>query len=105
MIKALPTLGVLGAVTGIVLKEKGFSEIHEVFDHLYPGIMSGFGIISMADTCRRELIRQHPGFANLDIEYIEQNYEKFAKDSLEQFGPTIDISGPHGTGLPDMEGK
>ena len=28
--KPMPTLGVLGVLTGIVLKDHGFSEIHEV---------------------------------------------------------------------------
>jgi hypothetical protein len=49
--KELPTLGVVGAFTGRLLKEGGFGEIHEVFDHLYPGIMT-LGLVAMAEPAK-----------------------------------------------------
>ncbi len=98
--KPLPTLGVLGVYTGLVLKQGGFSEIHDVMDHLYPGIMT-LGCAHMAGTARKEVLRQHPEFAELP-ECDSGNWEQFASDALAKFGPTIDVVGPHGTGNPDM---
>lgn len=103
MIKPMPTLGVLGVATGIVLKEKGFPEIREVLNHLYPGIMT-IGCAVMADTAKREIIRQHPGLGHL-AEVNKDNYQLRAGQWLISLGETMDIDGPHGTGLPDMEGK
>lgn len=100
MTKQLPTLGVLGVYTGIVLKKRGFEEIHEVFDHLYPGIMT-LGVAHMAGTARKEVLRQHPEFAELP-KCDGSNYEQFAADALAKFGETIPIDGPHGSGGPSM---
>ena len=101
--KPMPTLGVLGVLTGIVLKDHGFSEIHEVMDHFYPGIMT-IGVAMMGDTARREVLRQHPELAELPP-CTKENFVQYAADALARFGETISLIGPHGTGQPDMEGK
>jgi hypothetical protein len=98
--KEMPTLGVLGVATGILLKQGGFGEIHEVFDHLYPGIMT-LGVAHMSGTASREILRQVPGIADLG-ECNGENYERYAHAGLAKFGPTILVEGPHGTGNPDM---
>lgn len=98
--KPLPTLGVLGVYTGILLKKEGFGEIHEVMDHLYPGIMT-MGLAYMAKTASKEILRQHPEFASLP-HCTKTNYQEFAAKALSTFGETITVDGPHGTGNPDM---
>ena len=103
MKKPMPTLGVMGVYTGILLKQGGFGEIHEVMDHFYPGIMT-IGVAMMADTAKREVLRQRPECLKLpDCEDI--GYERFAARALATFGESIELDGPHGTGNPDMEGK
>jgi hypothetical protein len=103
MVKPMPTLGVLGVYTGIVLKEHGASEIREVMDHFYPGIMT-IGVAMMGQTARREILRQHPELAELP-KCTSANCEQYAADALARFGETILMLGPHGSGQPDMEGK
>jgi len=98
--KQMPTLGVLGTYTGFVLKRGGFSEIHEVLDHLYPGIMT-LGCAHMAKTAAKEIARQHPELAELG-ECIKSNWEDYAHRGLARFGEFISVDGPHGTGTPDM---
>jgi hypothetical protein len=100
MEKQMPTLGVLGVYTGIVLKQGGFGEIHEVMDHLYPGIMT-LSAARMAKTASKEVGRQHPELADLG-ECGSHNYEQYSASALKRFGESIPIEGPHGTGNPDM---
>ena len=92
ILKPFGTLGVLGVVTGIVLEERGFGTIHEVMDHLFPGIMT-IGCAVMSIRARDEILRQHPEFAALP-ECTPENWQQWAEDAIKRFGQTIDISGP-----------
>ena len=88
--KAMPTLGVLGVYTGRVLKEHGFGEIHEVFDHFYPGIMT-LGCAAMAEDAAAEVARQVPGCVPWKD---DDDWQEYARRGLEAFGPTIELDGP-----------
>lgn len=92
MRKKLQTLGVVGAYSGRLLKERGFGEIHEVFDHLYPGIMT-VGVAAMSDDTKKYLGQDVP--ALLEIPSItKENFEEVAAWCLDRFGPEIDVEGP-----------
>ncbi len=97
--KYFPTLAVLGAYSGICLD--GFSGIHEVFDHFYPGIMT-LGVASMAKTGSKEILRQHPEISELP-ECTQKNWREYSRIALEKFGSTMGLEGPHGTGGPDVK--
>ena len=49
---------VLSAITGTLLCD--FGDMHEVYDHYYPGIMT-LGVALMADQCRERVLEEHPG--------------------------------------------
>lgn len=100
MIKEFNTVAVLGVFTGRVLAEHGFSEIHEIMDHFYPGIMT-LGCASMAKTASHEVARQHPEFNSLP-ECTKENWEEFTTNAVAKFGDKMNLNGPHGTGNPDM---
>ena len=97
MSREFPTLAVLGVYTGIVLEDGGFAGIHEVLDHLYPGITT-IGCAVMAEQAQAELLRQHPEFA--DIPYIKtfSSCKGYTRDALARFGPTLSVIGPVGAG-------
>jgi len=98
--KALPTLGVMGVYSGICLSN--FGEIHETMDHFYPGIMQ-LGCAMMAKTASKEVLRQIPGVAGIEKpEDWKTGHAEYAQKALARFGPTIELTGPHGTGEPDM---
>lgn len=93
MKKAMPTLGVVGVSTGYVLKEKGFGEIHEVMDHLYPGIMT-MGCAAMMTTAADHLKAQIAELKDLPP-CMGVNWRDVAAAALDKFGPTIEVDGPH----------
>ena len=96
----MPTLGVLGVYTGRVLGQGGFSDIHAVLDHLYPGIMI-LGCALVAKTASREILRQHPEFGELP-ECTKETWSAYAEAALAKYGPTLSVTGPHGSGSPDI---
>lgn len=89
--KAFPTLGVLGVSTGYLLETGGFGKIHDVLDHLYPGIMTA-GCAEMAYDAMAEILRQHPELGGVVV--LSDNYEQVAQDALAKFGDTIEVEGP-----------
>lgn len=90
--KALPTLGVIGAASGCLLKDKGFGEIHEVFDHFYPGIMT-LGIAAMGYKIKPLICSQVPAVERYDSVRIERDgYATVAADALTEFGDTIELN-------------
>ena len=89
--KTFGTLAVLGVFTGRVLEEKGFAGIHEVMDHLYPGIMT-LGIAAMAKQAAAEIGRQVPGA----VPWTEgDDWRDYAAHAIETLGPALAILGPH----------
>jgi hypothetical protein len=89
MRKAFPTLAVVGAYTGIVLEDRGFGGIHEVFDFFYPGIMT-LGVASMSDNIKELLIANRPDLKDWsDVKKL--GWQEFARAALEHFGPTIEL--------------
>jgi hypothetical protein len=88
--KAFPTLGVVGAYTGCVVCP--VSAIHEVFDHLYPGIMT-LGLAAMAEPAKTYLGATIPTLATLPA-VTPENYQEVAALALAQFGPTMEVDGP-----------
>jgi len=75
--KPFPTLGVVGAWSGRLLKDRGFGEIHEVFDHLYPGIMT-LGLVAMSQHAAEYLHRTVPGLANFPM-VTDENWQEMAE--------------------------
>lgn len=92
MKKLFGTLAVVGAWSGVVLEEGGMTGIHEVFDHLYPGIMT-IGLMHMAKNGSKELLKQLPALAELP-QINPNNYEEVGRLSLKKFGPTLEVDGP-----------
>ena len=96
MRKNFPTLGVLGAYTGFVLSDHGFSQIHEVFDFYYPGIMT-LGVAAMANDIKSKLLACVPGLENCTSESVKElGWKEFAKSALLQFGESIQLSSEPG---------
>lgn len=93
MIKDLPTLGVVGVFTGRLLKqEDGMAEIHQVMDHLYPGIMT-LGIAAMQPAAAKYLGDHVPKLRELPA-CTRGNHADVARVALERFGETIRVEGP-----------
>lgn len=88
MKRKLPTLGVVGAYTGIVLKD--FAEIHAVFDAFYPGIMQ-LGMCDRAQSLRGRLLSMLPELAKYDELCRQGQFVQAATDALAEFGDTIEI--------------
>ena len=89
--KAFPTLAVAGVYTGRLLQEGGFNDIHEVFDHLFPGIMT-LGIAAMSNTASAEVARQLPQLVGLGD--VGDDWQAYAATALRVLGPTLDVGGP-----------
>ncbi len=90
--KSFPTLAVVGTWSGRLLVTGGFSDIHEVMDHLYPGIMTP-GLAAMAKHAAVELLRQHPELSEL-TPITPENYAEVAREAEKRFGPTLTVNGP-----------
>jgi hypothetical protein len=89
--KAFGTLAVMGVFTGRVLEEHGFGRIHEVMDHLYPGIMT-MGVAAMAEQAAAEIGRQVPGA----LPWTEgDDWRDYGRRAVAALGPTLNIIGPH----------
>lgn len=91
-IKAFPTIAVAGAYTGCLLEKGKFGDIHEVFDHFYPGIMT-LGLASMSKTVSAHLAKVIPRMTELP-DVTPENYQDVARLAVEMFGPTIELDGP-----------
>lgn len=91
-LKAFPTLAVFGAYTGRLLVEGGFGDIQEVFDHLYPGIMT-LGISAMAQRAKQHLGEVMPVLGELE-EVHGDDWRSLAKAAVEMLGDTLSIDGP-----------
>jgi hypothetical protein len=98
MIKNFNTLDVLSVYTGRLMNT--MDGVYEVMDHFYPGIMT-LGIAAMQKTASKEILRQLPQLGSLPtidgLNFIEEG-----RKAIEKFGNELALSGPHGTGNPDM---
>lgn len=94
MKKPFPTLAVVGVYTGKLLEEGGFHKIHEVFDHLYPGIMT-LGLSAMWAKTQALLAVQIPALLTLpqpdfsNKQTLEADLRAFVSVCLAKFGPTL----------------
>lgn len=91
--KMFPTAAVLGAQSGILLEKGGMAGIHEVFDHLFPGVMMGFSFLAVAPRVQAELAGQHPTIGVLGP-CGPENFEDFLERGLLLFGETMPVEGP-----------
>lgn len=93
--KDFPVAAVGGVCTGICLNS--FSGIHEVMDHLYPGIMT-IGCAAMMTRARDELYRQHPKLREfVRVNGIPEGAEQaatFRQLLRMHFGETLSTEGP-----------
>lgn len=92
MMKQFSTLAVLGVATGIVLEDGGFSGIHEVMDHFYPGIMT-LGCAAMSEQAAREVKRQIPHISALGP-CTSENWKEYAGRAVDVLGERLSIDGP-----------
>ncbi len=58
------SLGALLSVTTGMLLTESFGDVHEVFDHFYPGIMQ-MGMVEMGDQARDRVYEQHPSLSDV----------------------------------------
>jgi hypothetical protein len=72
--RTFPLDVVLTVTTGFLVC-RSFGDAHELFDHLYPGIMT-LGIATMGDEAAAEVIRQHPDLADCVITAADFGGEK-----------------------------
>lgn len=89
--KSFPTTAVLGAYTGICLVN--FSEIHEVADFFYPGIMT-VGVAMMRKDMREIIAVQHPSIADHAplIDMKDATYRQAWIDAeVARLGPALDL--------------
>ena len=56
---------VLSVTTGISMCDS-FGDVHEVFDHFYPGIMT-IGVAMMSDRARERIFEQHPALRDIEV--------------------------------------
>ena len=90
-VKAFPTLAVLGVWSGVCLER--FSDIAEVMDHLYPGIMT-MRQAMMQPQAAAIIAAQHPELSGLP-DIAEVGWRDFvASPEVSALGPTLDVSGP-----------
>lgn len=85
-----PTDAVCGIFTGICLG--GFADIHEVMDHLYPGVMT-IGCAFLQTAASAEILRQHPTLTELGA-CEETNWEAWRDKAAAKFGPRMEVEGP-----------
>jgi hypothetical protein len=93
--KAFPIENVLTVYTGFCMK-RGVGIAQDVFDHLYPGIMT-LGSAAMQPKAADELKRQHPALAELPS--IPEGgglpaCERVIAAARAIFGDTIAVEGP-----------
>lgn len=94
MKKKFKTLAVVGAHSGKLLEHGGFGDIHDVFDHLYPGIMT-LGVAAMADSAARELLAQEPRLMMFDeVAYQKLGIDSFKHAAIGVLGESVEIDGP-----------
>ena len=101
-LKKFETLAVVGAYTGRLLEEGGFGKIHEVMDHMYPGIMHmGMASKWKSGAVKAYLEKAVPGIAVLGSEldesvfnWEETDYREVAERARRLFGGTIEFEGP-----------
>jgi len=62
--KTFSIAALLSVTTGTLLTPS-FGDVHEVFDHLYPGIMT-LGVALMADKAAARVLEQHPELAGVE---------------------------------------
>lgn len=74
------------------MEERGMAGIHEVFDHLYPGIMT-LGMAAMSDPASKYLGDRIVGLTDLP-KITRDNFREIGKLALEKFGQTIEVDGP-----------
>lgn len=94
--KRFDTARVLTVYTGVCMKT-GVGMAQDVFDHLYPGIMT-LGCAKKQPEAAQALAIQHPQLAAIrPIDKTEGDYLRFLNDARAIFGDTMAVSGP----LPD----
>lgn len=94
MKKQFKTLAVVGAYSGRLLEHGCFGDIHDVFDHLYPGIMT-LGVAAMADNASRELLIQEPRLMMFDeVAFQKLGIDQFKHSALCVLGESIEVDCP-----------
>lgn len=92
MKKTFPTLSVAEVYSGFVLQQP--SGIHELMDHLYPGIMT-IGTAAMQPVASKYLLEQLPQLADIDPPVDGDDWKEYAKRVVKTLGDTLDVPGPH----------
>ncbi len=95
--KAFSTRVVLSATTGILLVPK-FGDLHRLFDHIYPGIMT-LGLASAFPRMAQRMLEQHPGLPDGSVvppisasgEAFLVAIEPWLVEQEARFGETLDI--------------
>lgn len=90
---------VLEVVTGRCLQENGMSNLHELMDHFYPGIMT-IGCAVMLPVAKEEIVRQHPVLAEIDA-FNEDDFKMWLQHVLEVIPREFEITGPHDADMQD----
>ncbi len=89
--KTFPTLAVVGVYTGTLLQNGGFGALHDVMDHLFPGVMT-IGVAAMQPTAAKYLAAHVSGLA--DLPPVGDDWRAFADEAVARFGDTITVVGP-----------
>ena len=89
--KTFSTLSVAEVYSGICLQQP--CGMHEVMDHLYPGIMT-LGTAMMQPAASKYLGTYLPELAALGMP-AEGGHEAYAVLVVEKLGSTLEVPGPH----------
>ncbi|HEU4368307.1 MAG TPA: hypothetical protein VFV05_08800 [Methylomirabilota bacterium] len=100
--RSFPTLAVVGTYTGRLLVPGGFGDIHDVMNHLYPGIMT-MGLAAMAEHAARHLGEHVPGLRDLPAYDEDAGPGAYADLAVERLGPTLLVPGPANTSNAEIE--
>ena len=85
--KTLPALSVAEVITGVCLQQP--CGMHEVMDHLYPGIMT-LGTAMMQPAASKYLGEQFPALVALG-QPAEGKWEEYAAEIAENFPSTLEV--------------
>lgn len=92
MKKTFKAIVLLQAATGRVLPPGTMSDVHEFFDHLYPGIMT-LGLAAMTPYTQQHVVKEFPILGELP-KFTDENWPHTTVEALEMLPESFEVEGP-----------
>jgi hypothetical protein len=87
----------LSVTTGCLVSGEGFGVVRDVFDHLYPGIMT-LGVMRMSEKAAERVLEQHPQLADVAVPELHGRSGDAAMEILTPW--LAGLESVHGETLP-----